>query len=127
MQSQYVLNLLPSCSNDFLLLTTRKSQDTITYRYLIVFATREVADEWWRAIQTAVTNKVAGWDTVSRVTPQLYTHKHGTKNIVESIKETNVASQLSTKIFFQLLSDRDGRQSNIIPTQATIDYINGKQ
>lgn len=124
MQSQYVLNQLPEWSPS---LTILKEEDPYFWRFVIVFATRDVADEWWRAIQTAAANNVAGWNTVTRVTPQLYTHKPGTKNIRESIIEKNVASQLSTKIFFQLLNDRDGRLVDFIPTQFTKDHISGKQ
>lgn len=109
------------------MLTVLKEEDPYFYRYLIIFATREVADQWWRAIQTAAANNVAGWSTVSRKTPQFYTHKPTSKLIVESIREKNVAAQLSTQIFFQLLNDRDGRLVDIIPTQVSIDLISGNQ
>ena len=115
---------LPKLSPPLIIL---KEESLTEYRYLIVFATRDVADEWWRAIQTAAANNVNGWNTVSRVTPQHYTHNPGRKNIRESIAEKDVASQLSTKIFFQLLNDRDGRGVDIIPTQFTQDHINGIQ
>lgn len=87
----------------------------------------KVADEWWRAIQTAAANNVPGWNTVTRVTPQFYTHKPSAKLIRESIIEKNVAFELHKEIFFQLLNDRDGRLVDIIPTQVTADHISGKK
>lgn len=126
MQSQYVLNLLSTTQIISSTYSSKKEDSPLSWRYLIIFATRDVADEWWRAIQTAAANNVKGWSTVSRVTPQLYTHKPGTKQIRESIVEKDVASKLSSKIFFQLLNDRDGRLVDIIPTQYTKDHISGK-
>lgn len=115
------------CPNRFTLLTASKEEDPQLFRYIVIFATREVADQWWRLIQTAAANNVPGWSTVSRKTPQFYTHKPSSKLIISSITENNVAFPLRTQIFFQLLNDRDGRLVDIIPTQVTVDTISGNQ
>ncbi|KAI0768886.1 hypothetical protein BC629DRAFT_1702978, partial [Irpex lacteus] len=76
-----------------------------TYRYLIVFATRSVADEWWRVVSTTTSTPVAG--TIKRITPQHYTHEPGKFNIIQTITPNNVAAQFSTQIVFVLQSNRD--------------------
>lgn len=97
------------------------------FRYVINFANRDIADQFWRAIQKAVADKVANWDTVARVTPQLYTHNPALKNIIQSVLETKVASHLFDKIFFQLLTSRDTVAGvGTIPTQVITDHINGR-
>lgn len=97
------------------------------YRYLITFANRDIADQFWRAIQKAVADKVPQWDSVARVTPQLYTHNPALKNIIQSVLDPKVAPNLFDKIFFQLLTSRDAVASvGTIPTQAITDHINGR-
>lgn len=97
------------------------------FRYLINFANRDVADQFWRAIQKAVADKVPQWDSVARVTPQLYTHNPAVKNIIQSVLDPKVAPDLFDKIFFQLLASRDG-VSNVgtIPIQGIPDHISGR-
>lgn len=97
------------------------------FRYLINFANRDVADQFWRAIQKAVADKVPQWDSVARVSPQLYTHNPGLKNIIQSVLDPKVAPDLFDKIFFQLLASRDA-VSNVgtIPIQGIPDHISGR-
>ncbi|KAI0768895.1 hypothetical protein BC629DRAFT_804150 [Irpex lacteus] len=83
----------------------KHATNEVTYRYLIVFATRSVADEWWRVVSTTTSTPVAG--TIKRITPQLYTHDPGKFNIIQTIAQNNVAAQLSTQIVFVLQSNRD--------------------
>lgn len=97
------------------------------YRYLINFANRDVADQFWRAIQKAVAEKVPQWDSIGRITPQLYTHNPALKNIIQSVLDPKVAPHLFDKIFFQLLASRDGVSSvGTIPSQAITDHITGR-
>lgn len=117
------------CITEYPLITCE--QNNVSYpadfRYQINFANRDVADQFWRAIQKAVADKVSGWDTVARVTPQLFTHNPAVKNIRESVIDSKVAPYLFDKIFFQLLTSRDGVSSvGTIPTQAITDHINGR-
>lgn len=97
------------------------------YRYLINFANRDIADQFWRAIQKAVAEKAPQWDSVARVTPQLYTHNPALKNIIQSVLDPKVAPHLFDKIFFQLLTSRDAVASvGTIPAQVITDHINGR-
>ncbi|KAG2094869.1 uncharacterized protein F5147DRAFT_719443 [Suillus discolor] len=92
--------------------------DNVTYRYVITFASREVADEWWRAVSTsAVTSFVT---SVQRVNAQFYTHNVGVANAADSLTTTGVATQFLGKVFFTFLNDLGGRGLSIIPP---LDHI----
>lgn len=99
--------------------------NTNEYRYLVTFTSRDVADQWWRAIQKAVEDKVPKWDSIKRITPQLYTHNPWTVNIIQTVIDSKVAPFLVDQIFFQLLWNRDnGTSGNVIPTQTITDHSN---
>ena len=95
----------------------------IYWRYLIVFANRSVADEWWRAVSTSSNNYVACH--IKRVTPQLYTHEPAAANVAATITTAGVATQFLGRVIFTLLPDRDGRAINVIPVQNITDHISG--
>ncbi|KAK1226021.1 hypothetical protein PQX77_011020 [Marasmius sp. AFHP31] len=97
--------------------------DDWSYRYLIVFATRAVADEWWRAVSTS-TNLLYS-NSVVRVTPQFYTHDTTRANIAYSLNDASVAKQFLGKVIFTLLPDRDGRAFPLIEPgpEPITDYI----
>lgn len=80
------------------------SEET-TWRYLIVFATRSVADEWWRVVSTTTNTQVAG--SIQRITPQFYTHDPNKIVVANTILAGQVAAQFSTKMFFVLQTNRD--------------------
>ncbi|KAG2047816.1 hypothetical protein BDR06DRAFT_999980 [Suillus hirtellus] len=98
--------------------------DNVTYRYVITFASREVADEWWRAVSTsAVTSFVT---SVQRVNAQFYTHNVNVANAANSLTTTGVATQFLGKVFFTLLNDLGGRGLSIIPPlEHCADHISG--
>ncbi|KDQ16514.1 hypothetical protein BOTBODRAFT_106834 [Botryobasidium botryosum FD-172 SS1] len=96
--------------------------DDWSYRYLIVFASRSVADEWWRAVNGSGT---AYATSVNRVTPQFYTHNPGTAIIANTVNDPKVASAFLNKVFFTLLNDRDGRILSVIPVQDYTDHVSG--
>ncbi|KAI0083739.1 hypothetical protein BDY19DRAFT_975773, partial [Irpex rosettiformis] len=99
--------------------------DDWSYRYLIVFASRSVADEWWRAVSTSTsTNFVT---SIRRVTPQFYTHNPALANIPTTITTAGVAQQFLGSVFFTLINDRDGRILSMIPplTGDVADHISG--
>ncbi|KAG2050491.1 hypothetical protein BDR06DRAFT_1023193 [Suillus hirtellus] len=98
--------------------------DNVTYRYVITFASREVADEWWRAVSTsAVTSFVT---SVQRVDAQFYTHNILVANSVDSLTTAGVATQFLGKVFFTLLNDLGGRGLSIIPPlEDFTDHISG--
>ncbi|KAG1790391.1 uncharacterized protein HD556DRAFT_1528969 [Suillus plorans] len=95
-----------------------------TYRYVITFASREVADEWWRAVSTsAVTSFVT---SVQRVNAQFYTHNVSLANAANSLTTTGVATEFLGKVFFTLQNDLAGRGLSIIPRlEYCADHISG--
>jgi len=99
--------------------------DDVTYRYMITFATRDVADTWFRAVTDSVAGGYQTYAAVQRVTPQFYTHNPGVGNIALTITDARVALNLRGQIFFTLLNDRDGRILSTIPIQTYTDHISG--
>ncbi|GLB45465.1 hypothetical protein LshimejAT787_2300250 [Lyophyllum shimeji] len=99
--------------------------DDWSYRYLITFATRDVADTWWRLVTDSVVGGYARFKSVQRVTSQFYTHNPGEGNIPDTITDPKVAQSLRGKIFFTLLNDRDGRILSVIPVQNWVDRSSG--
>jgi len=97
--------------------------DDWSYRYVIVFASSAVADEWWNAVSSATSTPFPA--SVKRITPQFYTHNPATANISTSITNSQVAAQFLGQVFFTLLNDRDGRILSIIPEQYVTSNING--
>lgn len=88
-----------------------------------MFASRSVADEWWRAVSTS--SNAAYSSTVRRVTPQFYLHDPNQANIALSITNATVAADFLNSVFFTLLPDRDGRSLNVIPSVDFTDNISG--
>jgi len=97
--------------------------DDVTWRYVIVFATSAVADEWWLAVSTSTNTKYA--NGVKRITAEYYTHDITTVNASASLTDTTVASSLIGSVFFTLLPDRDGRALSVIPIQDLTDSVSG--
>ncbi|KAG2049066.1 hypothetical protein BDR06DRAFT_975528 [Suillus hirtellus] len=96
-----------------------------TSRYLITFASREVADEWWRAVSTSNTSFA---NSIQRVNAQFYTHNTDLANAHDSLTTTGVATQFLGKVFFTMLNDLDmnHRGLNIIPPLGHfVDHISG--
>ncbi|CCX07192.1 hypothetical protein FPQ18DRAFT_323469 [Pyronema domesticum] len=104
----------------------KNDQDHNTYRYLITFASRSVADEWWRAVQDSVTSSYKKFADAKRVTPQFYTHKPGVGNLYQTVTDPQCAPRFLGKVFFTLLNDHDGRNFNIAPPIDITDHISGK-
>ncbi|KAG5652821.1 hypothetical protein H0H81_003537 [Sphagnurus paluster] len=103
-------------------------KDDATCRYLITFATRDVADTWFRAVTKSVADGYKKFSAVQRVAPQFYTHNPGEGNIRETINDARVplASDLKGKVFFTLIHDRDARIQSIVPVLNYVDRISGK-
>ena len=101
-----------------------KIRDDWSWRYLITFASIDVADEWWRTVSTSSnTNYVA---SVHRVSPQYYTHDPLRANAAYSITDVTVARRFIDRIFFTLLSDRDGRAMQIVPHIDITERLSGR-
>ncbi|KAG5644896.1 hypothetical protein DXG03_007448 [Asterophora parasitica] len=99
--------------------------DDVTYRYLITFASRDVADAWFRLVTDSVAGGYQRFASVQRVTQQFYTHNPAQGNIPDTITDTKVALELRGKVFFTLLNDRDGRIQSIIPVLNYAENVNG--
>ncbi|KAG1901070.1 uncharacterized protein F5891DRAFT_1187765 [Suillus fuscotomentosus] len=98
--------------------------DNSTYRYVIIFASRAVADEWWRAVSTSTVSSFV--NSVQRVNAQFYTHNVNLANAANSLTTNGVATQFLGKVFFTLLNDLGGRGSSIIPPlDHFADHISG--
>ncbi|CCM01723.1 uncharacterized protein FIBRA_03788 [Fibroporia radiculosa] len=97
--------------------------DDVTWRYVIVFASRAVADEWWRTVSTSSNPSYVS--SVQRINPQFYTHNPNIANIAYSIITANVAPAFLGKVFFTLIVDRDGRTLSTIPVQNVTDHVSG--
>ncbi|KZT23887.1 hypothetical protein NEOLEDRAFT_1068464 [Neolentinus lepideus HHB14362 ss-1] len=97
-----------------------KSRDNDTYRYVMTFASREIADEWWRAL-----SKTSYASYVTRVTPEFYTHDVALFNVSDSVLRQDCTPQFLNKVFFTLLMDRGGRDVNHLPEQHVTDHVSG--
>jgi len=98
----------------------------IHWRMVIIFATRSIADEWWRAVSTSDIPILKG--NIKRVTPQFYTHDTGQWNVYEFFTEQRIhqiAERFRGKMFLVLENDRPGRGITIIPTQSIVDHASG--
>jgi len=137
---RYPLILLSSvtlnrCSIDYATMSTTSNglfyayakniNDDWSYRYLITFATRDVADAWYRAVTDSAAAGYQRFATVQRVTSQFYTHNPGLGNIPDTITDPKVAQSLRGQVFFTLLNDRDGRIISIIPVLNYVDRSSG--
>jgi len=99
--------------------------DDVTYRYLITFSSRGVANEWYRAVTDSVAGGYQRFAAVKRVSPQWYTHNPGAGNIPDTITDPKVANMFLNRVFFTLLNDRDGRIISTIPVLNYADHVNG--
>ncbi|TFK52887.1 hypothetical protein OE88DRAFT_1733875 [Heliocybe sulcata] len=99
----------------------KNSKDDATYRYMITFATRETADDWWRALcETRWARHVA------RITPEFYTHSVGEFNVSASVHK-GYLPQFQDRVFFTLLHDLGGRQMSPLPKQDITDHVSGNR
>ena len=105
------------------LIPNDQAHDDWSYRYLIVFATRAIADEWWRAVSTSSVSRFPA--SIRRITPHFYTHDPGRAHIADALKTPKVATQFVGRVFMTLLDDRGGRQMHPIPSSLTTDHISG--
>ncbi|KAG8997445.1 hypothetical protein FRB94_007643 [Tulasnella sp. JGI-2019a] len=100
-------------------------RDDSTSRYLITFATRDIADTWYRSVTDSVAAGFKKFANVKRVSLQFYTFDNDEGNIRETITDSKVAPALHGQVFFTLLNDRDQRILSMIPVLNYRDHING--
>lgn len=91
-------------------------RDDNTWRLLIIFASCEVADEWWHAISSGSIPILS--ENVRRITPQLYTHdpnKCNLYNFFTNGQFKSISDRFRGRMFLTLENDRGGRGLSIIP------------
>ncbi|KAJ7236568.1 hypothetical protein B0H12DRAFT_1238456 [Mycena haematopus] len=96
------------------------------YRMVITFASRAVADEWWRAMSTSTIDFLK--DNIQRITPQFYTHNTAKWNFYSFFADPRVkgiSDQFRGKMFIVLENDQAGRGITIIPMQSIVDHASG--
>ncbi|KAG9006029.1 hypothetical protein FRB93_009130 [Tulasnella sp. JGI-2019a] len=94
-------------------------------RFMITFATRDVADTWFRLVTDSVAAGYKKFAGVKRVSPQFFTHDDAEGNIYDTIVDPMVAPSLLGLVFFTLLNDKGERVFNSIPVLNYTDHING--
>lgn len=103
-------------------------KDDHTYRYLITFSSRKIADEWWRAVSDSVAGGYRRFANVDRVSMQWYTHDpSGHGNIFETVNDDRCALKFRGQVMFTLLMDRGGRNLSIAPVLNYVDHKSGQR
>ncbi|KAG2159028.1 uncharacterized protein EDB93DRAFT_439638 [Suillus bovinus] len=90
-------------------------------RYIAVFASRAVADEWWRAVSTSANTKYS--DSIRRVAPQFFIHDNSKADPASYITDSQVASGFFGKVFFTRLPSNVGL--SVIPILDLVDHVSG--
>ena len=103
-----------------------QNSDDWTWRYIAIFSSRAVADEWWRALSTCKSAKLR--DSVRRIGPQFYTHAPLLANVATSLSDKDGTPEFMDKMSFNLLRNTEERLStfSIIPTDTSRDRISGQ-
>ncbi|KAH7906054.1 hypothetical protein BJ138DRAFT_674845 [Hygrophoropsis aurantiaca] len=101
----------------------RNVNDDVTYRYVAAFASREIADEWWRAVSESSNIRFA--NSVKRITPQLYTHDPTVYVVYTSLTTPDVAPGFLGKVVFTLLPNRDVVGFVPISSPDMTDHVSG--
>ncbi|KAG5644895.1 hypothetical protein DXG03_007447 [Asterophora parasitica] len=100
----------------------KSSTDDWSARFSITFASRDVADTWYRLITDSVAAGYTRFAGVKRVSPQFYTHAD---QLTESLNDPRVAERLRGQMFFTLLHDKGGRDFSHIPISNLRDHLSG--
>ncbi|TGO44230.1 hypothetical protein BCON_0567g00020 [Botryotinia convoluta] len=101
--------------------STTSSYQTGGGNYVITFTTRDVADEWWRAITDAAKTDQQ-YKEITRVTIQHYTYSNSKINIASTITPPNKAQSFYDKVFFTPFSG----SLSVIPTRTLTDHVSRK-
>jgi len=96
------------------------------WRIVIIFASRSIADEWWREISTAKINLLQ--NNIQRITPQFYTHNVNQWNFFHFFTENkikDISEKFRGKMFLSLQNNRGDKGFTIIPAQSVVDHASG--
>ncbi|KAG8994107.1 hypothetical protein FRB94_010103 [Tulasnella sp. JGI-2019a] len=90
--------------------------------YLITFATRDVADTWFRAVTDAVAKGYNKFDGIKRISMQFYLFNH---HILDTVTDPKVAAALHDQVFLTFLNAQDRRVTSTVPVLNYTDHTNG--
>jgi hypothetical protein len=118
---------MPSWSNPREVLKFRQIDHDSIARYMIVFANRATADEWWRAVTDSVAAGYKRFVEVKRISLQFYIFNPDVNggHIRDTLTDSRVAARFLGRVFFTLLNDRDARDLSIAPVLNYVDHISG--
>jgi hypothetical protein len=97
-----------------------------TSRFILTFADRYVADEWWRAVSTSGASSLS---SIRRISSQFYSHDARTFNALDFFSDnkiSDVAQPFRRQLFVTLLHDHGGRELSIIPPITARDFVSGE-
>ena len=96
-------------------------------RYLITFASRAIADEWWRTVRDSIQRGYTRFSHTVRHTMQFYSYNRTVAHIYDTVTDSNITggSNLMNKVFFTLLDDRNGRSISPAPVLNYTDHVSG--
>ncbi|KDQ60260.1 hypothetical protein JAAARDRAFT_191661 [Jaapia argillacea MUCL 33604] len=103
----------------------KNSVDDATLRYVMTFASREVADEWWRIVSTPPSPYTK---TITRISPQFYTHKNDPLLVCDFFcgRYHEATPPFLGRMFFTTLNRSDlGDGLAIIPPIDIADHVSG--
>ena len=105
-----------------------QAEDDWSARFLITFASRAVADEWWRAITNSIQRGYTRFNQIVRHSAQFYSHNG---QILDTITDKEVTRASDTHflntVFFTLLDDRSGRHISPAPVLNYTDHRSGNR
>ncbi|KAF8881365.1 hypothetical protein BD779DRAFT_1445590, partial [Infundibulicybe gibba] len=100
-------------------------KDNNTARFLITFATRDIADRWWRAVSESVAAGNTKYREIQRISPQFYIHNPDVGDISDTIRDDPRAKEFSNSVFFNKNEDQGGRVQSVCPVINTTERISG--
>ncbi|KAG8848654.1 hypothetical protein FRB96_001061 [Tulasnella sp. 330] len=119
-------SVVPTTSSGLFYAYAKNINDDFSWRYVITFASRDVADTWYRLVTDSVKSGVQIFAAVKRVSPQFYTHNPLFGIIAETLNQPNVALSLRGQMFFTLIVNKDvGLFQSVIPVLNYRDRVNG--
>jgi len=93
------------------------------FTYIGVFASRDVAFQWWRAIHESASPQIRG--SISRIHSQFYTQKT-LSDVANTLTDPQGCPSLRDKIFFTLMNGVGSAGLTVVPTDTRRDLVSGQ-
>jgi hypothetical protein len=97
-------------------------------RYLLIFANRAVADEWWRTVSNSTLSPALS-STIRRIDPQFFTYDPNKYDFSLFWQDPRLKTFLNAFRGQMMAEPQCGgnpKGINIIPSQVITDHISGK-